>query len=146
MKVVLLTKYKNLGYPNDIIEVSDGFARNFLIPNRIAIYATKGVIKNAEENRIQGEKKEEAIRKEVLNIVEKLKNSNIVVKVNAKNDDKLFCDVTEQLIKKAIYDEVQYDVDRVIIGKAIRSLGKSRVKVKLYKDITTEIDIDVVKN
>lgn len=146
MKVVLLTKYKNLGYPNDIIEVSDGFARNFLIPNRIAIYATKGVIKNAEENRIQGEKKEEAIRKEVLNIVEKLKNSNIVVKVNAKNDDKLFCDVTEQLIKKAIYDEVQYDVDRVIIGKTIRSLGKSRVKVKLYKDITTEIDIDVVKN
>lgn len=146
MKVVLLTKYKNLGYPNDIIEVSDGFARNFLIPNRIAVYATKGVIKNAEENRIQGEKKEEAIRKEVLNVIEKLKNSNIVVKVNAKNDDKLFCDVTEQLIKKAIYDEVQYDVDRVIIGKAIRSLGKSRVKVKLYKDITTEIDIDVVKN
>lgn len=146
MKVVLLTKYKNLGYPNDIIEVSDGFARNFLIPNRIAVYATKGVIKNAEENRIQGEKKEEAIRKEVLNVVEKLKNSNIVVKVNAKNDDKLFCDVTEQLIKKAIYDEVQYDVDRVIIGKSIRSLGKSRVKVKLYKDIVTEIDIDVVKN
>ncbi len=146
MKVVLLTKYKNFGYPNDIIEVSDGFARNFLIPNRIAVYATKGVIKNAEENRIQGEKKEEAIRKEVLNVVEKLKNSNIVVKVNAKNDDKLFCDVTEQLIKKAIYDEVQYDVDRVIIGKSIRSLGKSRVKVKLYKDIVTEIDIDVVKN
>ena len=145
MKVVLLTRYKDLGYKNDVIDVSDGFARNFLIPNRIAIYATDGAIKNAEENKIQGERKEQLIRKEVFDVLEKLKNTNIVVKVNVNNDGKLFCDITEQLIKKTIYDEVKYNVDRVIIGKPIRSLGKSRVKVKLYRDIATEVEIEVGK-
>lgn len=145
MKIVLLTKYKNLGYPNDIVEVPDGFARNFLIPNNFAIYATKGAIKNAEENRRQGEKKQEKKRKEVLEVVEKLKNTNIVVKVKTNNEGTLFGNVTESVIKKAIYNAVNYEVDKVVIGRTIKNTGKAHIKVKLYRDIATEIDIEVEK-
>lgn len=146
MKIVLLTKYKSLGYPNDVIEVSDGFARNFLIPNKIAIYADKGSIKNAEENIKQGEKKEEIIKEQTLKVAEKLKNTNIVIKVKVNNEGTLFGNVTEQVIKKAIFDSINYDVDKIIIGRPIKSLGKYHIKVRLYKDITTEIDIEVEKS
>ena len=145
MKVVLLKRFKGLGYSNDIVDVADGYARNYLIPNSIATFASKSAIKIANENIKQGEKKNNEQKQKALNIAEKIKDITLNIKANADENGKLFARVNAKSILKAVYNQTNYNIDDVIFEKPIDRLGKSTVKLVLHKDVSINVNVDVVK-
>jgi large subunit ribosomal protein L9 len=145
MKVVLLKRFKGLGYSNDIVDVADGYARNYLIPNSIAIFASKSAIKMAKENLRQGEKKYNEEKQKALNIAEKIKDITLNIKANADENGKLFAKVNAKNILKAVYNQTNYNIDDVIFEKPIDKLGKSNVKLVLHKDVSVSVNVEVSK-
>lgn len=146
MRVVLLRRFKKLGYQNDIIDVADGYARNYLIPNRIAIYASDSAIKSAKENIKQSEKKLEKERNEYLKLAEKLKNEKVVIKVKVNSSNKLFARVTDSVVENAIVKLLDgREIAGVSISNKIVGLGTYRVRVKLYKDVVADINVEIEK-
>lgn len=145
MKVVLLKRFKGLGYSNDIVDVADGYARNYLIPNSIATFASESAIKIAEENIKQGKKKYEEQKQKALNIAEKIKDITLNIKANADENGKLFARVNAKNVLKAVYNQTNYNIDDVIFEKPIDKLGKSTVKLVLHKDVVVTVNVEVVK-
>ena len=145
MKVVLLKRFKGLGYSNDIVEVADGYARNYLIPNSIAIYASKSAIKVANENIKQGERKYNEQKQKALNIAEKIKDITLNIKANADENGKLFARVNAKTVLKAVYNQTNYNIDDVIFEKPIDKLGKTTVKLVLHKDVNISVNVEVTK-
>lgn len=145
MKVVLLKRFKGLGYSNDIVDVADGYARNYLIPNSIATFASESAIKMAKENLRQGEKKYNEQKQKALNIAEKIKDITLNIKANADENGKLFARVNAKNVLKAVYNQTNYNIDDVIFEKPIDKLGKSTVKLVLHKDVAITVNVEVVK-
>lgn len=145
MKVVLLKRFKGLGYSNDIVDVADGYARNYLIPNSIATFASESAIKMAQENLKQGEKKYNEQKQKALNIAEKIKDITLNIKANADENGKLFARVNAKNILKAVYNQTNYNIDDVIFEKPIDKLGKSTVKLVLHKDVNISVNVEVTK-
>jgi len=145
MKVVLLTKYRNLGYPNDVINVADGFARNYLIPNNIAVYASDSEIKKAAENEKQSKKKTESLINKAKEVAKELEKNEIILKTNVDKNDKLFVTINSKTIKDEIYDKYKYEVDDIIITKPLNKLGQEEIKVKLFKDVVAVVKVNIEK-
>lgn len=145
MKVVLLTKYRNLGYPNDVINVADGFARNYLIPNNIAVYANDSEIKKAAENEKQSKKKTESLINKAKEVAKELEKNEIILKTNVDKNDKLFVTINSKTIKDEIYDKYKYEVDDIIITKPLNKLGQEEIKVKLFKDVVAVVKVNIEK-
>ena len=145
MKVVLLTKYRNLGYPNDIINVADGFARNFLIPNGIAVHADKSEIKKAKENEKQTKIKTEKLIAKAKEIAMELEKNELVLKSNVDKNNKLFAPINFKTIKDEIFNIYNYTIDDVIIAKPLNNLGQEEIKVKLYKDVIATVKVNIEK-
>ena len=145
MKVVLLTKYRNLGYPNDVITVADGFARNYLIPNNIAVYASDSEIKKAAENEKQSKKKTESLINKAKEVAKELEKNEITLKTNVDKNDKLFVTINSKTIKDEIYDKYKYEVDDIIITKPLNKLGQEEIKVKLFKDVVAVVKVNIEK-
>ena len=145
MKVVLLTKYRNLGYPNDIINVADGFARNFLIPNGIAVHADKSEIKKAKENEKQTKIKTEKLIAKAKEIAMELEKNELVLKSNVDKNNKLFAPINFKNIKDEIFNIYNYTIDDVIIAKPLNKLGQEEIKVKLYKDVIATVKVNIEK-
>ena len=145
MKVVLLKRFKGLGYSNDIVDVADGYARNYLIPNSIATFASESAIKMAKENLRQGEKKYNEQKQKALNIAEKIKDITLNIKANADENGKLFARVNAKNVLKAVYNQTNYNIDDVIFEKPIDKIGKSTVKLVLHKDVAITVNVEVVK-
>ena len=145
MKVVLLTKYRNLGYPNDVITVADGFARNYLIPNNIAVYASDSEIKKAAENEKQSKKKTESLINKAKEVAKELEKNEIILKTNVDKNDKLFVTINSKTIKDEIYDKYKYEVDDIIITKPLNKLGQEEIKVKLFKDVVAVVKVNIEK-
>lgn len=145
MKVVLLTKYRNLGYPNDVINVADGFARNYLIPNNIAVYASDSEIKKAAENEKQSKKKTESLINKAKEVAKELEKNEITLKTNVDKNDKLFVTINSKTIKDEIYDKYKYEVDDIIITKPLNKLGQEEIKVKLFKDVVAVVKVNIEK-
>ena len=145
MKVVLLTKYRNLGYPNDVINVADGFARNYLIPNNIAVYASDSEIKKAAENEKQSKKKTESLINKAKEVAKELEKNEITLKTNVDKNDKLFVAINSKTIKDEIYDKYKYEVDDIIITKPLNKLGQEEIKVKLFKDVVAVVKVNIEK-
>ena len=146
MEVVLLKRFRKLGYANDIVKVADGYGRNYLIPNKIAVYATEGAKKTAKENIKQGQKKLEKERDEYIKLAEKLKGENVVIPAKVNSSNKLFAKITPSVIEKKIVEVLGgKEISGVIIQNKILGLGTAHVKVKLYKDVVVDIDVEVQK-
>ena len=146
MKIILTQDVKKLGKKGDIIEVKDGQARNHLIPNNFAVEANK---KNLNELDAKNEsvKKNDLQNKQVaLDICKKLEKEKIIFKVK-ENSGKLFGSITTL----AIYEELSklgYKVDKrnIYLKRPINTLGKFKIKIKLYNEIFTNISIEIISN
>ena len=146
MKVVLLKDVKNMGKRDDILTVSDGYARNFLFPRGAAVEATPGAAKEVEKKRA-AERAREAERKATAEKQARdLKDK--VVKVEAKCGEKgrLYGRVTSQEIAEALEKQHQLKVDkrRIDLKEPIRETGDVKVEIWLYPNITTRIIVRVV--
>jgi len=147
MEIILKQDINNLGYKNEIVNVKDGYARNYLIPNKMAILATERNRKMLAEEIRQQAHKEEKIKNEALEIAKALEGLKLTIGAKAAATGKIFGSVNTIQIANAIKEACNLEIDRkrIIINEdAIKELGNYKAKVKLHKDVQTEIDFEVV--
>ncbi len=146
MEIILKKDLKGLGYKNDIVKVKNGYGRNFLIPQGVAVLATESNKKMQAEEIKQSSFKEQKLRTEATANAEKL--STVTVKVGAKAGEsgKIFGSVTNIQIAEAL-KKAGYDVERKNIEMnedAIKTLGTYSAKVRLFKEIAATVNFEVV--
>lgn len=146
MEIILTQDVERLGSKDDVVTVKDGYARNYLIPQKKAIVATESAKKVLAENVRQRAHKEARLREEALSIAEKLANK--VVKIGAKvsTSGKIFGSVNTIQIAEAI-NKKGFEIDRKQITlpeDSIKEVGNYSAKIKLYKDVIFDLDFEVV--
>lgn len=146
MKIILRKNYDQLGKIGDLVEVKDGFARNYLLPRQIAYIATKGNTRALEEEKLQAVKKEAKELEAAKLLATELEKISITIPVKVGEEDKLFGSVTNQMIADAI-KEKGYDIDKrkIEIDEPIKALGIYDVAVKLHHEVSTVIKTWVVR-
>jgi len=144
MKIILLQSHDNLGKVGDIVNVKPGFARNYLIPNRIGSLATKQNIKSLELFLKSQELKEAKNRVNLEALSKKLNSLTLKFSVNTGEDDKMFGSVTSQMIADEL-EKQEYVVDKkeIILEEPIKSLGSHKVEINLGYELETKIKVKV---
>lgn len=148
MKVVLLQDVKGLGKKDSIVEVNDGYARNYLIPRKLAVPLTEGLEKHIKEKKEAEQKKKE---KEVLaakELADKLGKSQIVIKVKAGESGKLFGSITNKEIADEIKKQLGIDIDKkkIELEDPIKQIGSYEVSIRLYQGILAKLKVHVTSS
>ena len=145
MKVVLLENLKRIGSIGEVIDVKRGFARNFLIANKKALYASKENIKEVEKIKSDLAKKDNDKKNEAQKIAEKINNKEYKIKKLSTENNELYGSVKPTEISKLIQETNKIDVKPSMIQpvKEIKSIGKFKVKISLHSAVDAEITINV---
>jgi len=145
MKVILLENLKRIGSIGEIIDVKRGFARNFLIANKKALYASKENIKEVEKIKSELSKKDNEKKQEAKKILEQINKKEYNVKKLSTENNELYGSVKPTEISKLIYqaDKVEVKPSMIQPIQEIKSLGKFRVKISLHSEVDAEISIIV---
>jgi large subunit ribosomal protein L9 len=147
MEVVLKKDHENLGKAMDVVNVKDGYARNFLIPQGIAVVATEGNRKAVAESKKLSEKREEKKLKEARVQAKKIEKIPCTIKVKVGEEDRLFGSVTTQEIADFLTKEgFAVEKHAIELEEPIKQLGVYTVKVTLYKDESAKLKVWVVKD
>lgn len=146
MKVILRKDIVNVGKEGGVIEVSEGYARNYLFPRKLAVPAGDAAVKELEKSKKRLEKKEIEKKEELKKTAEKLGGIAIEIKADAGESGKLFGSVTTTDICEAIktVSGLEIDKKKIIIEEPIRTLGEHVVLAKLHADIETKVRISVI--
>ena len=146
MKVILLENISKIGSIGEVIEVKRGFARNFLIANRKALYASKENIKKVEKIKSELNKKDLEKKKKAKDMSEKLKNKQYIIKKLSTENKELYGSVKPTEISKKIFDDDKIEIKPSMIQLMddIKSLGNFKVKVNLHPEVQVQIKINVV--
>ena len=145
MKVILLENLKKIGSIGEVIDVKRGFARNFLISNRKALYASKENIKQVEKIKSELSKKDDEKKVNAKKISEKINKKEYAISKLSTENKELYGSVKPTEISKIIYEKNQIDIKPSMIQpvKEIKSIGKFKVKVYLHSEVEAEILIIV---
>ena len=145
MKVILLENVKRIGSIGEVIEVKRGFARNFLIANKKALYASKDNIKEVGKIKFDLAKKDNDKKDEAQKISETINNKEYMIKKLSTENNELYGSVKPTEISKLIQEINKIDIKPSMIQpiKEIKSLGKFKVKITLHSAVDAEITIDV---
>ena len=145
MKLILTQEVTGLGAPGDVVEVKDGYGRNYLVPRGLAIVWTRGGEKTIES--IKKARESRAVRDtdHAAEVKAKLESSTFQVKVRAGEGGRLFGAVTTGDIASAIADAgAEVDKRTIVVANPIKSLGAHTVKVKLHDDVEAQVNLNVV--
>ena len=145
MKVVLLKDVKNMGKRDDILNVSDGYARNFLFPQKLAAEATPGTLKEIERKRAAQDAREAEMRAEAMAKAELLKNKVIVLQVKCGEKGRRSGSVTSAEVAEALEKQhgIKADKRKIELGDPIRETGIREISIWLYSGITTKMKLDI---
>ena len=145
MKVILLTDVKSLGKKDEIKEVKDGYAMNFLIKNKYAIPASSSNIESLKKQQNQRQIEEEQLIEELKKVKEKLEREKFTFEVKSGDNGKIFGQISIKQIKSAL-EEKNYKVDKtqISLDSPITTLGFHEVKINLHKKVVATIKINVV--
>ena len=145
MKVILLENVKRIGSIGEVIDVKRGFARNFLIANKKALYASKENIKEVEKIKSELSKKDNEKKKQASQIAEKINGKEYLVKKLSTENNELYGSVKPTEISKLIQEENKVDIKPSMIQpvEEIKALGKFKVKISLHSEVDAEITINV---
>jgi len=145
LQVILNENVPNLGTVGDIVEVSGGYARNFLLPRNLAMLANTRNVKQLEHTKRLVEKKRVAAISSAQSLADKLKDISVTISKQVGEEDKLFGSVTNRDIEDALHKEgLQIDRRSIVVGQPIKKLGVYNVDVKLHANLTTELKVWVV--
>ena len=145
MKVILLENLKRIGSIGEVIDVKRGFARNFLIANKKALYASKENIKEVEKIKTELSKKDNEKKKEASQIAEQINGKEYSVNKLSTENNELYGSVKPTEISKLINQENKIDIKPSMIQpvEEIKALGKFKVKISLHSEVDAEITINV---
>lgn len=147
MKVILTSDVENLGKAGEMVNAKTGFARNFLLPNKLAVQATKENIKIWEEKQAELRAIERENIKNANELKEKIENTKVKIIAKTGEGDRLFGSITSMDIEKALKEQHGLDVDKkkIEMKDNIKSLGTFNVIVKVYPDINANLEVIVDK-
>ena len=146
MKIILAKDVETLGHKGDVLTVSDGYARNYLVPKGMALVASRGALKQAEQMR---RAREEALRKakdDAVAQVALLGSSPVYISARAGEDGKLFGSVTKNDIARAVQDQLEQDVDarQVRLDESLRRLGTFSIEIHLHEEVNALVSVEVI--
>jgi large subunit ribosomal protein L9 len=146
MEIILVQDVDNLGAANEKVSVKNGYARNYLIPRKLAVEANPSNLKQLEERLKQQKKKEEKLLAEVNQVIETLKQSPLKIGAKTGTSGKIFGSVTSVQLARAIRDQKGYDIDRrrIQILDDVKELGNFKAKVDFGNGNETIVEFDVV--
>ena len=147
MEIILLQDVTNLGYKDDIVNVKNGYANNYLLPQRMAVIATASNRKIHEENMRQRARKEENLRKEAATQQAAINEKTVRIIAKVGENGHLFGSITAEQIAEALKEQHNYDVDRkkiVVDGAKLKEIGTFTAQVNLYKEVKAQINVEVV--
>ncbi|HHY42614.1 MAG TPA: 50S ribosomal protein L9 [Thermoanaerobacterales bacterium] len=147
MKVILLEDVKKLGKKGDLVDVSDGYARNFLFPRNLAKEATEGSLKQLKQEKDALAKKKQKELEQAKELAKVLSNTTVTLKVKAGEQGKLFGSVTSKDISEALKKQYNIEVDRrkIELQEPIKSLGSYKVDVKLAPEVDAKLSVKIVE-
>jgi large subunit ribosomal protein L9 len=146
MQVILIQDVNNLGGFNELVTVKNGYARNFLIPQKLAVEASSGNLKVREEKLKVQAKKEAKLLAEINEVIAKLKDSSLKVGAKVGTSGKIFGSVTSVQISRAIREQKGYEIDRrrITIVDDVKELGSYKANIDFGNGKSTDVDFDVI--
>ncbi len=146
MKVIIKKELANLSEVDSVMDVADGYARNYLLPRGIALRATKGAVAAGAKRITLREKALEARRHEFEAMAKKLSEVTVEISADAGEEGKLFGSVTTQDIAEAINSAAGIEVEKkkIELSAPIKMIGDYNAKIKIYKDISAQVRVKVV--
>lgn len=147
MKVILKEDVDNLGDIGSIVDVKDGYGRNFLIPRNLAVEANTKNIKHFEHQKSMIQAKIKKVKGSADTLAEKLSAMNISIEARSGEEDKLFGSVTTKDIADAISQQgIEVNKRKVLLDEPIKRLGTYEVSVKLHPEVTAKVNVEVKKS
>ncbi|MBQ3895301.1 MAG: 50S ribosomal protein L9 [Clostridia bacterium] len=145
MKLILTTDVKNLGKKDEMVQVSDGYGRNYLIPRGLAVEATAANINQMKDKQNAAATKQKREQAAAESYKEQLEGKVIVVKARAGENGKLFGAVASKDIAEAVEKQLGFKLDKkkIVLDEPVKNTGKKQVPVKLYPGITATLDVSV---
>ncbi|KFZ39384.1 MULTISPECIES: 50S ribosomal protein L9 [Thermoactinomyces] len=147
MKVILLKDVKGTGKKGEVKEVAEGYARNFLIPRKMAVAATQGNMNALKDQKQREQRRKEEERKEAEALAEKLNKMKVSISMKLGKDGRTFGSITSKQISEILKKQHQMNVDKrkIQLDQPIRSLGVTKVPVKLHPEVTATLAVHVVE-
>lgn len=147
MKVILLEDVKSLGKKGQIVNVSDGYARNFVLPKKLGLEATSKNLNDLKLQKANEEKVAQQILDEAKELAKKVEAGKIEVKIKVGEGGRTFGSVSTKEIAVAVKEQMGYDIDKkkIQLKDAIKTLGTHVVPVKLHQKVTAELKVIVTE-
>jgi large subunit ribosomal protein L9 len=146
MEVILIQDVDNLGGANELVKVKNGYARNYLIPRKLAVEASPSNVKQMEEKMKQAKKKEDKMLAEVNSVIAKLNEAPLKIGAKSGTSGKIFGSVTSLQISRAIREQKGYEIDRkkISITDEVKELGAYKAHIDFGNGKSADIDFEVV--
>ena len=146
MDIILIQDVDNLGGKNELVKVKNGYARNFLIPQGLAVEANSSNRKQMEERQKVAKKKEDAMLAQVASVIAKLQEGPVSVGAKTGTSGKIFGSVTSLQISRAIRDQKGYEIDRkrISITDEVKELGTYKASIDFGNGNNTDVEFEVV--
>jgi large subunit ribosomal protein L9 len=146
MKVILLDDVAKVGRRGEVRDVSDGYARNFLIPKKLALSASAGNLKNLEHIKQQADAKADRVKDDAEALRQKIEALSLEEKRQASEEGKLFGSVTSQDIAEFLdRNGIKIERRRIHLDEPIKALGDTTVAIRLHQDVTAQFKVSVVR-
>ncbi len=145
MIVILTQDVKGKGKAGDVVKVSDGYARNMLLPKGLAKEATQGNVRNLEKQKALAEEKKEEKRAAAQKLAERLEKTTVTIQSKGGENGKLFGSITSKDIAAALEEQegVKVDKKKIDLPAPIKQAGKETVTVKLFEGVSAKINVNV---
>ena len=146
MKVILAADVEKLGRKGDVVTVADGYGRNYLVPKGLALTASKGALRQAEQMRRAREELERKAKDQAAAKVATLGASPVYISARAGEEGKLFGSVTNSDVARAIAEQLGEEIDRrhIRMEEPIRSLGSHQLEVHLHEEVNALVTVEVI--
>lgn len=145
MKLILTQDVRNLGHKDDVVSVRPGYGRNFLIPKGMAKMATESALKMLAEDIKQRAFKQDKIRKDAETLAGRLEDVTVVLKAKTGTSGKIFGAVTSLQVANALKDQgIEVDRRKIVLSEEPKVLGSYKATINLHKEVSKDINIEVV--
>lgn len=146
MEIILIQDVNTLGGKNEVVKVKNGYARNFLIPQKIAVEASPSNLKQLAERLKVQKKKEDVMLAQINSVIEKLKEAPVQLKAKTGTSGKIFGSITTVMISRAIREQKGYEIDRrkIQLSDEVKELGTHKAKIDFANGKEAEFEFEVV--
>ena len=146
MKVILLDNIKGVGKKDEIINASDGYARNYLFPKKLAVEATKENLGKLESKNEANKLKKQNEKNDAIEVANKLKELVLTIKVKAGENGKIFGGVTSKEISENLKEQYKIEIDKkkIEVKETIKNIGRFTINIKLYEGVNAKLRVNII--